>query len=123
MNVRGAGLPLQPYDPQREALALLGCGDGTAIGCKWGIAFRGRWVWRLKDWIDRGWMRTFDTTLLNVSGLILWLCELIIRFAQDDGTCPSLAKAGITPQAVGVGGCSRDHTSLPFCVSDDRIDC
>ena len=35
------------------------CGDGTALGFRFGLAFRGPWVWRLKDLIDSGFMRLF----------------------------------------------------------------
>uniref|UniRef100_A0A6A7G876 Pyridine nucleotide-disulfide oxidoreductase family protein n=1 Tax=Hirondellea gigas TaxID=1518452 RepID=A0A6A7G876_9CRUS len=52
-------LPLQAYNPQSDFLSLLMTGDGKALGTKFGIAFYGRWVWKMKDWIDRSWMRTF----------------------------------------------------------------
>ncbi|MEM9556750.1 MAG: selenide, water dikinase SelD [Acidobacteriota bacterium] len=48
------------YQPQRDFLALLNLGDGSAIGAKWGRAFEGRWVMRLKDWIDRRFMVKFQ---------------------------------------------------------------
>lgn len=35
-------------------------GDGKAIGTKFGIAFAGVWVWSVKDYIDRGFMKLFD---------------------------------------------------------------
>ncbi|GAB0497669.1 hypothetical protein MMPV_009006 [Pyropia vietnamensis] len=57
---RAAALPpLTRFDPQRNYLSLLMTGDGRAIGTKWGLVFEGRWVWRLKDAIDRQWMRRF----------------------------------------------------------------
>jgi hypothetical protein len=34
-------------------------GDGKAVGSKFGIAFAGKWVWRMKDHIDRGFMKLF----------------------------------------------------------------
>ena len=34
-------------------------GDGSAIGTKFGIAFCGKWVWHMKDYIDRGFMKLF----------------------------------------------------------------
>lgn len=35
-------------------------GDGKAIGSKFGIAFSGKWVWKMKDHIDRNFMKLFD---------------------------------------------------------------
>jgi hypothetical protein len=34
-------------------------GDGKAMGTKFGIAFVGRWVWNMKDYIDMGFMKLF----------------------------------------------------------------
>ena len=44
------------YRPQRHALALLDCGDGRAIGARGPFTFEGRWAWRWKDRIDRGFL-------------------------------------------------------------------
>ncbi len=54
------GGSLRHYRPQRDFLALLNLGDGTAIGGKWGRSFEGRWVMRLKDRIDRRFMKKFQ---------------------------------------------------------------
>jgi selenide,water dikinase len=53
------GEPLTEYRPQRDFLSLLNLGDGTAIGGKWGLAFEGRSVLLLKDWIDRRFVRRY----------------------------------------------------------------
>lgn len=39
-------------------------GDGKAIGTKFGIAFSGKWVWNMKDYIDRSFMKLFDPKYL-----------------------------------------------------------
>jgi selenide,water dikinase len=52
--------PLDEYVPQRQFLALLMTGDGKALGAKFGITLAGKWVWNMKDWIDRGFMQLFD---------------------------------------------------------------
>ncbi len=51
---------LRQWRPQRDALVLLGLGDGRAIGWRNGIAVSGAWVWRWKDYIDRRWMRMYQ---------------------------------------------------------------
>ena len=55
-----AGEKLQEYSPQSDFLTLLNLGDGSALGAKKGLSFQGRWVMRLKDWIDRRFMQRFQ---------------------------------------------------------------
>lgn len=50
---------LQEYHPQHDFLSLLNLGDGRGAGARNGIAFRGRWVQRWKDRIDRRFMQRF----------------------------------------------------------------
>ena len=52
--------PLVPYEPQDDFLKLLVCGDREALGFRFGMALRGRWVWKLKDHIDQSFMNLFD---------------------------------------------------------------
>ena len=59
----GQGAPVA-FAPQQDFLKLLMCGDGTALGFRFGLALRGPWVWRLKDLIDTGFMRLFDADSL-----------------------------------------------------------
>lgn len=48
-----AGIEPSPYTPQARTLSLLSCGNRRAIG-SWGKwSAQGRWVWWLKDWLDR----------------------------------------------------------------------
>ncbi len=54
-----AGAPLEPYTPQKKALALLTCGARYAIAERGGWRAQGRWVWWWKDRIDRRWMASF----------------------------------------------------------------
>jgi len=63
-NVRAAlaGQALQTYVPQQRSLNLLSCGNRYAIA-SWGTwAAQGRWVWWLKDRIDRRFIRTYNLT-------------------------------------------------------------
>ncbi len=55
-----ASRPLRSYRPQRDFLTLLNLGDGTALGAKRGVVIGGRWVFGLKDWIDRRFMKRFQ---------------------------------------------------------------
>src|SRR6185437_7468874 len=60
-NLRRAarGRPLRRWQPQSQALVILGLGDGRAIAWRNGIALEGALVWRWKDRIDRRWMRMY----------------------------------------------------------------
>ena len=61
-NIRRSltGRSLRPFRPQREAMYLVSTGDTHAIGTRNGAVFKGAWVWRWKDWIDRRFMRRFN---------------------------------------------------------------
>jgi selenide,water dikinase len=50
---------LKPYHPQSRWLALISTGDPYAVASRGALGFAGAWVWRWKDWIDRGFMRKF----------------------------------------------------------------
>ena len=52
--------PLTRYVPQRDFLTLLNLGDGRAIAQYKGNAFVGGWCWRLKDYIDRKFMKMYQ---------------------------------------------------------------
>lgn len=49
----GSGEEAAPYRPRRRFLSLLSTADGRAIGAFGPWSMEGRWLWRLKDWIDR----------------------------------------------------------------------
>lgn len=56
------GGALRPYNPKRRSLYLLSCGPQYAVA-SWGPwSAEGQWVWRWKDWIDRGFIRRFSET-------------------------------------------------------------
>jgi selenide,water dikinase len=60
-NLRCAlrGQPLRDYRPQPRALALIGCGDRSAVAVYGPLSWHGRWVWRWKNRIDRAFMARY----------------------------------------------------------------
>jgi len=53
------------YHPQDDFLKLLMCGDGTALGFRFGVPFYGKWVWELKDHIDSMFMDLFCVSKIS----------------------------------------------------------
>jgi selenide,water dikinase len=54
------GKRLLPWRPQARHLALITTGERYAVGSRGWLKFEGRWVWKLKDWIDRRWMSQYQ---------------------------------------------------------------
>ena len=52
--------PLESYQPQRQFLSLIGTGDGQAVASRRWLAGRSAFFWKLKDRIDRLFMRKFE---------------------------------------------------------------
>jgi selenide,water dikinase len=59
LKARVTGRPLRAYRSRRAFLSLLNLADGRAVAVKWGGSAEGAWVWRLKDAIDRGFVRRY----------------------------------------------------------------
>jgi pyridine nucleotide-disulfide oxidoreductase family protein len=54
-----ADKPLAEHQPPDKTLNLISCGDRFAIASWGNYSAQGRWVWRLKDWIDRRFLRRY----------------------------------------------------------------
>ncbi len=54
-----ANEPLINYRPQPRALALISSGGQYAVAAYGGLTFKGAWVWRWKDHIDRKFMARY----------------------------------------------------------------
>ncbi len=98
-NLRRAvqGRTLKRYRPQRRWLALVSTGDRFAVASRGAIGFKGAWVWRWKDWIDRRFMDKFNG---------------VPAMASDDSAPPSSVKLdkeeaaqAISAIAMRCGGC------------------
>jgi len=107
------GRPLRAYRPQRDFLTLLNLGERRALGSKWGFAVEGGWVFRLKDRIDRGFMRRF---------------QVLAPDATPAAAFPGAEKMGV--QKMSCGGCAakldasaleRALGRLPRAENDDSV--
>lgn len=54
--------PLVEHQPPAHTLNLVSCGNRYAIASWGAYSAQGAWVWRLKDWIDRRFVRRFGGT-------------------------------------------------------------
>ena len=56
---RARGEAPKSWRPQRHHLALISTGERYAIASRGWFKAEGRWLWTVKDWIDRRWMRMY----------------------------------------------------------------
>ena len=63
-NLSAAAASGQPkvHQPPANTLNLLSCGERYAIGTWGNFCVQGRWVWALKNWIDRRFMSRYTVT-------------------------------------------------------------
>lgn len=57
-----AGQEPSPHMPPEKTLNLLSCANQTAIASWGNYSAQGRWVWWLKDWIDRSFIKRYRRT-------------------------------------------------------------
>jgi selenide,water dikinase len=101
----------QPYVPQRDFLALLNRGDGTAVGKRSGLTFAGPWVWRLKDRIDRRFMAMFQ--VIDAQGGPV---QMVGAAAMPDMACGGCAAK------VGPAELHRALAALPVAPPDPTVE-
>ncbi|WP_319826516.1 selenide, water dikinase SelD [Thalassovita sp.] len=59
LRARLTGHQMRAFHPQGDYLKLISLGEKSALAEKWGRVWHGPWLWRLKDRIDRKFMRMF----------------------------------------------------------------
>ncbi len=52
--------PLTPHEPQKEFMALITTGDKYVVASRGNHALEGDFLWKLKDDIDRTWMKMYQ---------------------------------------------------------------
>jgi selenide,water dikinase len=105
-----AGQNLRRAVPQRRALALIGTGDAYAIASRGAFAAEGAWLWRLKQWIDRRWMRGY--------------LELPAMTAEESemrcGGCAAKVPADVLGRVMArLSPASSDNVAIGLAAPDD----
>jgi len=57
------GVELISYRPQKHSLAILSTGSKHAVASRSFFCANGKWIWHLKDYIDRRFMRQYKSRL------------------------------------------------------------
>ncbi|HEY2952828.1 MAG TPA: selenide, water dikinase SelD, partial [Verrucomicrobiae bacterium] len=91
-----AGRPLRSFAPQKQFLSLISTGDQYAVASRGRWALEGAWVWRLKNWIDRRWMRKYQDLPVMESASSLLVAS---------GVADAEALKEISALALRCGGC------------------
>ncbi len=101
----GAG-PWQSYRPQRDYLKLISTGGRAAVVDKGGLALAGPWLWRLKDWIDRRFMRRLnDLPLMQLDHRALVAAPEVVQALAAPAPCGGCgAKVGAEPLRQALAG-------------------
>ncbi len=98
---------LRAYHPQKDYLKLISLGRQSAVGDRGGWALSGRWVWRLKDWIDQRFMNQFRDLPAMARPPLPPLVADGVREALGDGRAPC-AGCGAKVGAAGLRAVLRD---------------
>jgi selenide,water dikinase len=99
---RARNQTLKPWRPQRRHLALISTGERYAVASHGPFKAEGRWVWRVKDWIDRRWMRTYQ----DVDRMAARMAARLSTAAARGGEVEAMRCGGCAAK-IGPGPLSR----------------
>lgn len=112
LRARLEGRKLTAYRPQRDFLSLLYLGQGRALASKWGMAFAGSSLFRLKDWIDKSFTSKFQ--VLDEHGNIRAALADLGAMASADGGDPDA-------EEMACGGCAAKLGAEPLTTALGRL--
>jgi selenide,water dikinase len=111
-----AGRPLRRFHPQRDYLKLVSLGGQEALAEKAGLRASGRWLWRIKDGIDRAFMdRLGDLPAMPVPPVPADAAQGLAEIAGDRPLC------GGCGAKLGAGTLGAALAALPAPVRADVL--
>jgi selenide,water dikinase len=105
-----SGRRMTSYHPQRDYLKLISTGRKSAIADKFGVTFRGKWLWKIKNSIDLTFMDQFAEIKLMPAPEIPENVALGVKEAVGDGDplCSGCgSKVARLPLMLGLGESSK----------------
>ena len=125
------GRPLIKFRPQKNWLYLIGTYKNYALLNYFFLSFHGRWCWKLKEWIDKGFIKKFKFTNnismtkknleLEKSKDIKMYCQgcgskvsknTLVNFLNEEKSNPELSDASIINTSTSSLLQSIDHIKL-----------
>lgn len=102
---RVRGEPPKAWQPQRRHLALISTGERYAVASRGVFKAEGAWLWTLKDWIDRRWMRMYQDVDAMMERMSAQARAPI--FAGDGAAATGEMRCGGCAAKIGPGPLSR----------------
>lgn len=115
-NLRAAirGERPKPWRPQQRHLALISTGERYAVASRGAFKAEGAWLWRVKDWIDRRWMRMYQDTAA-MTARMAQTAAVPVKNDVEEMRCGGCAAK------VGPGPLSRALARLDPPLGDDSV--
>ena len=101
---RARGESPKAWRPQRRHLALISTGERYAVASRGAFKAEGAWLWTLKDWIDRRWMRMYQDVEAMVARMSARPASAI---SSDDAAAIEEMRCGGCAAKIGPGPLSR----------------
>src|SRR5262245_38398173 len=105
---RARGQPPKRWRPQRRHLALISTGERYAVASRGAFKAEGVWLWKLKDRIDRRWMRMYQ----DVDRMLAGMADRPARH-NGHGGAAEIMRCGGCAAKIGPGPLSRVLSRLP----------
>ncbi len=121
--------PLKKHVPQISFLSLISTGNKYAVASRGPLAWEGAWVWKLKDYIDRKFMRKYnqlpemedeENTKINSDLVDKETLQEISAIAMRCGGCGAKVGSNVLSRVVNqLSPVDRDDVLLGLDAPDD----